>query len=134
MLSLLLMIGAIQFGEVKACSDPSITALDTFQTKVEYLGKTSQLFAEDRLKVRASLPSACSYVNSESEVKFDVTSEGQITNYKVLFEQPVRIHSRVIKRAILKTPVNKSAWGTSGNRVRVMYVQYKNKAEQTHQN
>lgn len=107
MLSIVLMVGAIQFGEIKACSDPSITALDTFQTRVEYLGKTPQLFADDNLKVRASLPSACSYVNSESEVKFDVTSEGQITNYKVLFEHPVRIHSRVMKRAILKTQLIK---------------------------
>jgi len=123
----IILASTIQFGIVKGCTDTSIELLDEFKTQVTYLDSTPELFAANTFKVSAAFPPVCSVVNTQAEIEFDVNNEGVIVSYRVLAENPKRVHSKAIKKALLRTPVLKSAWGSKGNRVLVDYIQYKSK-------
>lgn len=127
MLNILLLTSAIQFGEIKGCSDNSIEILESFETTIEYLAPQTQLFESGSVKVTASMPPVCSVVNAESVIEFDIDELGNISNYKILAANPMRIHDRAIKKALFKAIVLKSSRGSVKNRVRVVYRMYKTK-------
>ena len=73
------------------------------------------------------MPPVCQVVNSQIEVEFDVDNQGYIVNYKVISNIPKRVHSKAIKKELMRTPVYKSTWGLKNNKVLVNYIQYKSK-------
>jgi hypothetical protein len=123
----IVLASIIQFGVVKGCSDPSIELLEEFKTEIVYLENTPELFPKDAIKIAASMPPICQVVNSQAEIEFDINNEGVIVRYKVLSHIPKRVHSKAIKKALMRTPVHKSNWGLKNNKVLVNYIQYKSK-------
>ena len=112
---------------MKGCSDPSIELLEEFKTEVVYLDNTPELFPKGTIKIAASMPPICQVVNSQIEVEFDIDNHGNIVNYKVISNIPKRVHSKAIKKSLMRTLMYKSAWGLKNNKVFVNYIQYKSK-------
>ncbi|MCO7188584.1 MULTISPECIES: hypothetical protein [unclassified Pseudoalteromonas] len=127
MFSTLLLVAGVQFGVAKACNDPDIELLDEPISIVEPIQEKGRIFEPGTILFNSSLPSACSVINTEGTVEFDVSDAGKVINLKILSINPPRIHSRVIVRGLKKATVLSKAYGTVGNKVHVKYIQFKNK-------
>ncbi|AIY66581.1 hypothetical protein [Pseudoalteromonas piratica] len=125
-LALLLSLGSTEYG-VKGCGDQSIEVLNEFQTSVEYLDSTPVIFEKGTLKLRGFLLGACSRINAKVQVEFDVSSNGEIENYKVIEAIPKRVADREVKRALYHAELLKSSFGSKKNKIIVHYFQFKNK-------
>ncbi|WP_434952302.1 hypothetical protein ACRWQL_03065 [Shewanella sp. HL-SH4] len=125
-LALFLSTSSIEYG-VKGCGDQSIEVLKEFQTSVEYLGSTPTLFKKDTFKLRGFLSGACSRINAKVKIQFDISSKGEIENYKVFEATPKRVADREVKRALYHAEILKSSFGRKKNRIVVHYLQFKQK-------
>jgi TonB family protein len=127
MLSILLLSSVIEFGVVKGCADSKIERLEPFETTVEYIRPTTEMFERNTFYVESTMPSACALINTVSVVEFDIDKNGVLTNYKIISSNPPRIHTRKIKRAFRRAKVLPQAFGTFKNRIKVTYRMYKHK-------
>ncbi len=127
MLNILLLAGAIEFGVEKGCADQTIERLEPIETTIQFIQPNTNLFKLGTFVVKDSLPTGCSLINTESVIEFDITGNGELTNYKILSSSPNHIHSRVIKRALKKAEILPEALGTANNKIKVTHIMYKNK-------
>ena len=127
MLSVFLLVSSIEYGLTKPCSDPQITLMEQPLTIIEYLGQTEKVFKANNPRLSLPHSSGCVVTNTETEVQFDVSKLGEITNYQIISVSPNHTHSRGIKQAVLKLPILKTSLGSVNNRIKISYAMFQGK-------